>query len=376
VRDRHVAVGVLLVVGTLLWTGFGLGLWAQRQALNTDNWVDTSGELLENEPIRDALAVYLVDTLYQNADVKQRLQKELPPQLEQLAAPAAAGLKELAQRSAPRLLGSALALEAWRDANRAAQSSLLAVVRSDADRAVSLNLDEMLRQVADGTGLPPAVVDKLPPDIANLQIARPDQLDKANEALDLLEELPWILCGLALLCFAAAIWLSSDRRRGALNVGICLIVAGIAVLAVRRLGGKALVDAVADSPNASAVADDAWNIGTSLLVDAAQGSMLLGLFIVSGAWLAGPARWAAAARRFAAPVLRGHAGLVRAGLAVLVLLLVVWGPVPWTTKVIPILIFTAGVFAWIEWIRSRTLAEFPEHAAPLGPLASHEAGST
>jgi hypothetical protein len=219
VRGRRIGVAVLLVVGTLFWTGFGLGLWAQRQVLDSDNWVDTSGELLEDEQIRNALAVYLVDMLYQNADVQQRLQEQLPPELERLAAPAAAGLKQLSERAAPRLLGTAAALNAWRDANRAAHDALLAVVRGDVgDRAVSLDLGEMLTQVAAGTGLPPDVVDKLPPDIANLQIARPDQLDSGKKPLDLLEEVPWILFGLALLCFAGAIWLSPDRRRAILNV--------------------------------------------------------------------------------------------------------------------------------------------------------------
>lgn len=372
-RGRRIGVGVLLVVGTLFWTGFGLGLWAQRQALDSDNWVDTSGELLEDDQIRNALAVYLVDALYQNADVQQRLQERLPPALDRLAGPAAAGLKQLADRAAPRLLGTAAALNAWRDANRAAHDTLLAVVRGDvADRAVSLDLGEMLAQVAAGTGLPPDVVDKLPPDIANLQIARPDQLDSGKKALDLLEKVPWILFGLALLCFAGAIWLSPDRRRAVLNVGICLIVAGIAVLALRRLGGKEVVDALADAPNASGVADDAWSIATSLMVDAAAGSMLFGLFLVSGAWLAGPARWAAAVRRFAAPALRTHAGLVRAGLGVLILLLVIWGPVPWTTKPIPILVLTGAAFLWLEWIRSRTLKEFTAHAAPREPTGPQE----
>jgi len=46
---------------------------------------------------------------------------------------------------------------------------------------------------------------------------------------------------------------------------------------------------------------------------------------------------------------------------------VIWGPVPWTTKVIPILAFTAAAFLWLEWIRSRTLAEFTAHAAPREP---------
>jgi hypothetical protein len=148
VRGRRIGIAVLLVVGTLLWTGFGLGLWAQRQALDSDNWVDTSGELLEDEQIRSALALFLVDTLYQDADVQQRLEDTLPAPIDRLAAPAAAGLKQLAERAAPRLQGTAAALNAWRDANRAAHDTLLAVVRGDVtDRAVSLDLGEMLGQV-------------------------------------------------------------------------------------------------------------------------------------------------------------------------------------------------------------------------------------
>jgi cobalamin synthase len=108
------------------------------------------------------------------------------------------------------------------------------------------------------------------------------------------------------------------------------------------------------------------------MVDAAQGSMLFGLFMVTAAWLAGPARWAAAVRRFAAPALREHAGLVRAGLGVLILLLVIWGPVPWTTKPIPVLVFTAAAFLWLEWIRSRTLAEVTGDATPREPTTPQE----
>ena len=35
----------MLVIGTLLWTGLGFAIWANRQALDTDNWVDTSTAL-------------------------------------------------------------------------------------------------------------------------------------------------------------------------------------------------------------------------------------------------------------------------------------------------------------------------------------------
>src|SRR5918995_7083295 len=51
---RRIGVGALLVIGTLLWTGLGFAVWANRQALDTDNWVDTSGDLLEDDEIRTA----------------------------------------------------------------------------------------------------------------------------------------------------------------------------------------------------------------------------------------------------------------------------------------------------------------------------------
>jgi hypothetical protein len=57
VRAKRIAVGALLVLGTLFWTAFGLGLWAERQVLDTDEWVDTSSSLLEDEAIRNALGV-------------------------------------------------------------------------------------------------------------------------------------------------------------------------------------------------------------------------------------------------------------------------------------------------------------------------------
>ena len=63
-RGRGIAVGALLVIGTLLWTALGFGVWANRQALDTDNWVDTSGKLLEDQEIRTAIGLFIIDRLY------------------------------------------------------------------------------------------------------------------------------------------------------------------------------------------------------------------------------------------------------------------------------------------------------------------------
>jgi hypothetical protein len=375
---RKAGIAALLVAGTLLWTIFGLGLWAERQALDTEQWADTSEELLENEPVRTALGLFIVDRLFDSEEVQARIEEVLPPRLDPLAGPAAAGLKEVARRNAPRLLGNELALRAWREANEAAHGELIALVEGRTGGNLTLDLGSLFEQIAEGTGLPAGAVDRLPPEVASLQIASGDDLRTAQDALDLFETLVWVLLALAVAAFAGAVALSRDRRRTLVSVGGCLMFAALAVLAARRVAGEAIVEALADAPNAMGAAGDAWDISTSLLVDAAQGSFLAGLLVVTGAWLAGAGRRATAVRRVSAYALREHPGVVRAGLGAAILLLVIWGPVPWTQRFWTIAAFTVAAFAWLEWIRRRTLEEFPEQPPPRmsfrSPRAAYDHG--
>ena len=368
-RGRRIGVGALLVVGTLLWTALGFALWANRQALDTDNWVDTSGALLEDEEIRTAVGLFIIDRLYQSEAVEQRVAEVLPPRLAPLAKPAAAGLKEVAQRNAGRVLGTDAALQAWETANRTAHQTLIRIVESDESGAVSLQLGSLFEQMATATGLPADAVDRLPPSVSELQIASGDNLQTARDALDLFKTLLWVLLVLAVGAFAAAIALSRDRRRTIVTVGGCLMFAGIALFAVQGIGGSLVRDALADAPNAHAVADDVWGIATSLLVAAAGGSFLFGLFVAVGAWLAGAGRRATAIRRLSAYPMREHPGVVRAGLGVAILLLVIWGPVPWTQRLWGIAIFTVLAYLWLELIRRLTLEQFPDE--PKRELSMH-----
>jgi hypothetical protein len=364
-RGRRIGVGALLVVGTLLWTLLGFAIWANRQALDTDNWVDTSSGLLEDDEIRTAVGLFIIDRLYQSDAVEERLAQVLPPRLVPLAKPAAQGLKQVAERNAGRVLGTAAALQAWEAANRTAHKSLIRLVESDvASGDVSLDLGSLFEQMATATGLPPEAVQKLPPDVTSLQVASADNLQAAQDALHLFKTLLWVLLVLSLAVFGAAIALSRDRRRTILTVGFCLMFAGVALFAVRALAGSIVVDALADAPNAHAVADDVWSIATSLLVAVASGTFLFGLFVALGAWLAGAGRRATAIRRASAYSYREQPGIVFGGLGAAILLLVIWGPVPWTQRWWGILIFTALAFAWLEWIRRRTLEQYPDEPPP------------
>ena len=369
-RGRRIGVVALLVIGTLLTTAFGFSLWAKRQALDTDNWVDTSSALLEDDDIRTAVGLFIIDRLYQSDEVEARIAEVLPPRLVQLAKPAAAGLKEVAQRNAGRILGTAAALQAWEAANRTAHAALIKLVESDAASGdVSLQLGELFRQMAAATGLPEEAVDRLPPNVSELQVLSGDKLQSARDGLDLFRTLFWVLLVLTLAAFAGAIALSTDRRQTVIRVGGCIMFASVALYAIRTLAGGAVVDALAEAPNAHAVADDAWGIGTSLLVAVASGGFLFGLFLVLGAWLAGQGRRATAIRRASAYSYRERPGLVRAGLGVAILLLLIWGPVPWTRTWWGILIFTVLAYVWLEFVRRETLEQFPDEPAP--QLSAH-----
>jgi hypothetical protein len=72
-------------------------------------------------------------------------------------------------------------------------------------------------------------------------------------------------------------------------------------------------------------------------------------------------------RRVTAPPLRDHPMAFRVGLGVLILLLVIWGPVPWTRSFWPILVFAIIAIVWLERVRIRTLEEFGDvEAGELG----------
>ena len=89
-------VAALLALATLITFLAIFSIWVNRQALNTDNWVDTSEKLLQNEEVKTQLSNYLADQLFASVDVQAELEKTFPPRLAPLAAPATGAQNQLA----------------------------------------------------------------------------------------------------------------------------------------------------------------------------------------------------------------------------------------------------------------------------------------
>ena len=367
---RKLAIALILVASLLVFLAI-FAIWANRQLLDTDNWVETSSELLDDDAIRAQVAGFLVDELYANVDVQQELEQVLeqvfqPERAATLAGPAAGALRGFAEQRADRLLQRPIPQQAWEEANRRAHRRLIQIVEGDGDVVstsggeVTLDLKALLGQTQGNLGVGGRVEQKLPAEASQIVLLRSDQLKAAQDAVWLLKTLAIAFVALALLLFALAVYLARGWRREALRAcGIGWLFAGAAALVARALAGGAVVDALATTDAVEPAVEGTWSIGTSLLVQAATAAIIYGAVIVIAAWLAGSTRWAVAVRRDLAPYLR-EPRWAWGAYGVMVLVLLAWAPTPAFRQVIPALVLLALLAIGVEALRRQAAREYPD----------------
>jgi hypothetical protein len=361
----------LVIVGTILAVAAIFSIWANRQALNTDNWVRTSDRILANKEVETRLSAYLADQIFANVDVKAELEKDLPPALTPLAGPAAAGLDQLAPKIAERLLANPHFQSLWSAANRAAHETLLKLLDggsgaiSTEGGEVSLDLSTLLKEVGGQLGVGEGIVEKLPPEAGKLTILKAEQISTAQSIAKLIRTLPVVLTLLVLLLYGLAIWQAGPRRRQALrSVGIGFVVAGAVALFFRSLAGHAIVNSLVKVEANKPAVDAVWSIATSLLVTVAVSAIAFGALVCIAAWAAGPTKLATRLRREAAPYVRDNP--LGAGIAafLLWLALVAWVPIAAFRKPLGVLLFAILFAIGAELLRRQTIREFPAVDAP------------
>jgi hypothetical protein len=349
--------------------------WIDQQVFDTDEWTNTSTKLLEDDEIRGAVSVYLVDELYKSVDVAAELESLLPPQAQALAAPAAGALRELAPRAANELLASPPAQDVWEEANRRAHTRLLDVLEdrgeavSTAGGDVTLDLGLLVQNLSDRLGTSGKLAAKIPPGTAQLEIMKSDELGFAQDVTKLINGLAFVILPVWLAILALAIYMSPGRRRETVRAGAWgFIIAGVAVLIARDLAGDSVVGALtANAANEPAV-HNVWSIGTSLLTEIAQSVIVVGVLILIGIWLAGRTRYAVQFRRAAAPYMRERPALVYGVVVAIYLLLVIWEPVRAFNRAMPLIIIAALMLIGTEALRRQTAREFPDAPMPEGGI--------
>lgn len=331
---RRRTPAVLIAIATVLAIVSTLTTWVKTQALDTDQWVEVSGELLAEEEVQEALAVYLVDQVYALLDVPTEIERALPRDLSGLAAIAAAALRDPATNGVERLIASERFASGWERVNRRAHEVLVRTLRDEnrdgisaTGGAVTLELGELLRQTATDLGLSGDRLDQLPDDAGSITIFSSDELSSAQTAVQILDFLSWFLFIVVVVLFALAVFLAVGRRTRVLrNVGLSLVLAGIVILLVRAIAIRLATASIVEDPDNVSLADLVLRIATDLIRDTAWTAIVLGLVIAACAWLLSPSTRAGAVRRVTAPLTNVSDGVFVAGSVALALLLWWWNP--------------------------------------------------
>jgi len=347
----------------LLLSSFAV--WVDRVALNTDEFVDTSRELIADDAIRRAVATRAVDELFGSVDVETEIEGKLPKDLKSLSGPATAGLREGSYQLVGRALRQPRLQRLWALSVEQSHETLVRVLESDGETVsteggvVTLDLEQIVLEAADRIGLRSEVEGQLPADVGRIEILRSDELDTAQDAFRLLNTLAWVLPLLTLAAFALAAWLSGDRRRTMRRIGITVLVVGLVGLLAANVVGNYVVDSLVAATENRTAAGNAWDILAELLRSSFRWLVVGGVLFLVAAWLAGPGRRAVAVRRILAPALRERVWAY-ATLGVFALALIFTGPAGDFARYLAVLTLVTLGAVWIEQMRTQTLRDFPD----------------
>jgi hypothetical protein len=223
---------------------------------------------------------------------------------------------------------------------------------------VVLDLQPIVKQLADQLGLGGRLEGRLPPDAGQITIMKGSQLDTARKAVKVVRVLSYLLFFLVIALYALAVYLGRDRRKLLLGVGVSVLVVGLLILVVRRFAGNYLVDALNNNPDTKGAVSATWAIGTELLRNTGINGVIYGVVIIFAAWVAGPSRPATWLRRLSSPTMREHP-IVVYGVVTLVLFLVLLAGPTDAERIFPLLILFAFAYLGVEVLRRQTMREFP-----------------
>jgi hypothetical protein len=324
-RIRRVLAGILVVLTCLTLLLTTVTVWAEQTFLNSDaRWTAVVGPMAQDPNVVNALSAYVADQVVAMLQVQQRTQSVLPLQGQFLSAPLADTVRRYTQERVANAMGTEQFQQAWISVNTAAHRQVVAALRgqtqtvTNANGVVTLNLLPVIAQGLqtvrqDVPGLLPPQVRlptpsstesaqqgiqalaralgiQLPPDFGQVPLLRSDQFATAQEIVRLLDLLSIILPVATLLLLVATLWLSLDRRRTLIQLGIGFAVTfALAKLAIPVLQQQ-VVAAVAD-PTTRAIIQPVLERALSYLVTSTTWLLILGVVLALVAFLAGKLNW-------------------------------------------------------------------------------------
>lgn len=306
-RIRYVAAGLLITLGCLAIGTFAIIHWAEKQILNTDNWVALVSPIPKDKSVSTALGTYISDQLFDSASVQAKVSDALPPRASFLAGPLTDQLHTATTKASQKLVASDAFQTVWVGANRTAINRIVLTSRgqtpplqSRINEKFNLNLGGSSGQLSSALGKAATAVPALQPaskKVVNVTAdlhAKADRVRGVVRTIDFLSAtLPWLITA----CLLWALVLSRHRRRTVMTIAVVAVVILLLELIALKVARQSVMDQVKNPANLSAVSY-IYDVLTGSLKRSLGNTIAVVLLVFVICLFAGPQKWASAARSY------------------------------------------------------------------------------
>jgi hypothetical protein len=345
-RIRRVVAVALVVTTSLMFTISATGVWARRNALNTDRWVSTVTPVAADPAVQEAFGRYLTDQLMTAIDPKEFFESVLPERGQILAVPLTNALRGFVQDTVTEFLGSDTFQNLWVEINTRAHTRLVDVLEGDTRDVpgievqgdnVVLNVIPVLNAILERIGeespelfghtvnlptisgddaheaiqkLSNALGRPLPDNFGQFTVFDAARLHQVQDGVELFNRLVVVAVILTIVLLALTLWITPRRRRTLIQ--LCFGIA-LGIVVIRRLALRSQDDVVnlAKPENREAVKVISGAFVSSLL-DASAWIIAIAAIVAVIAILTGPYPWT---RKMRAGVVTGAGVVVASGRA-------------------------------------------------------------
>jgi hypothetical protein len=325
-RIRRVVAVALVVTTSLMFTIAATGVWARRNALNTNRWVSTVTPIAADPAVQEAFGRYLTDQLMTAIDPKEFFESVLPDRGQILAVPLTNALRGFVQDKTTEFLGSDTFHKLWVEINTRAHTRLVDVLEGETRQVpgvevqgdnVVLNVIPVLNAILERIGeqspelfghtvnlptisgddaeeaiqkLSNALGRPLPDNFGQFTVFDAARLHQVQDAVDLFNTLVVVAVILAVVLFALTLWITPRRRRTLIQ--LCFGIA-LGIVVIRRLALRSQDDVLdlvkPENREAVKVISGAF---VSSLLDASAWILAIAAVVAVVAILTGPYPWA------------------------------------------------------------------------------------
>ncbi|MFI9046924.1 hypothetical protein [Streptomyces sp. NPDC053427] len=316
-RLRYAVTSLLLVLAFVLAPLSVVAAWVDSQISDTDRYVQTVSPIGKAPAVQNALTNRVTDRVVSyiktdeiTAALTRALQKVgAPPVVVDrsgaLAGVLKGGATSVVHGVVNKVVTSDQFEKAWDIANRRAHAAVVNVLTGEGGSAVeakgntiSLNIGTVIKEVQGklvDAGFKKA--DKIPDIDKSIVLVKVDKLNKAQDAMRLLNIVGVWLPVLVVVLAALAVWVGPAHRVAMMSAGVGIGVMMVLLLLALAFFRQKYLDSVqpkVQSPDAAAVVYD--NL-VQFLQQSTRTVLVIAVIVVIAGYLYGPGRGARAIRR-------------------------------------------------------------------------------